>query len=73
VSAASEAADAHVRVDALSFVRAESDTYFDSLLAAAGGLGRWHHIREPAPVDKLAPRGSRSLSAPSSIRPIPRT
>ena len=40
-----------VRVDAVSFVRAESDTYFDSLLATAGGLGRWHHIREPAPVD----------------------
>ena len=41
-----------VRVDAVSFVRAESDTYFDSLLATAGGLGRWHHIREPAPVDR---------------------
>ena len=40
-----------VRVDAVSFVRVESDTYFDSLLATAGGLGRWHHIREPAPVD----------------------
>ncbi len=52
MSAASEAADDHVRVDALSFVRAESDTYFDSLLATAGGLGRWHQIREPAPVDK---------------------
>ena len=42
---------APVRVDAMSFVRAESDTYFDSLLAAAGGLGRWHHIRALAPVD----------------------
>jgi hypothetical protein len=52
VSTASEAADDHVRVNAFSFVRAESDTYFDSLLATAGGLGRWHHIREPAPVDK---------------------
>lgn len=52
MSAASEASGGPVRVDAVSFVRAESDTYFDSLLATAGGLGRWHHIREPAPVDE---------------------
>ena len=32
-------------VDAVNFVRAESDTYFDSLVSSAGGLGRWHHIR----------------------------
>ena len=34
-----------VPVDAVNFVRAESDTYFDSLMSSAGGLGRWHHIR----------------------------
>ena len=52
MSTATEAAGGRERVDAVSFVRAESDTYFDSLLAAAGGLGRWHHLREPAPVDR---------------------
>ena len=52
MSTAGEAADGRVRVDAANFVRAESDRYFDSLLATAGGLGRWHHIREPAPVDE---------------------
>ena len=52
MSAANGASGGRVRVDAVSFVRAESDSYFDSLLAAAGGLGRWHHVREPAPVDE---------------------
>src|SRR5512135_856898 len=51
MGAAGTAPPEPVPVDAVNFVRAESDTYFDSLVSSAGGLGRWHHIREPAPVD----------------------
>jgi len=40
------------RVDAVNFVRAESDRYFDDLVARSGGVNRWHHAREPAPIDK---------------------
>jgi hypothetical protein len=39
------------RVHAANFVRAESDRYFDDLLERSGGVNRWHHTREPAPVD----------------------
>lgn len=38
-----------VNVD--NFVRAESDLTFARLLADSGGLGRWVHYREPAPLD----------------------
>ena len=34
-----------------NFVRAETDRYFASLVAEAGGVNRWHHTREPASVD----------------------
>ena len=34
-----------------TFVRAETDRYFASLVAEAGGVNRWHHTREPASVD----------------------
>ena len=42
------------RVDAVNFVRAESDRYFDDLVARSGGVNRWHHAREPTPIDKQA-------------------
>ena len=42
------------RVDAVNFIRAESDRYFDDLVARSGGVNRWHHTREPAPIDKQA-------------------
>ena len=68
MSAATEASGQPVQVDAVSFVRAESDTYFDSLLAASGGLGSWHHIREPAPVDnQLVVRLNRDTLYSSAI------
>ncbi|MET0453941.1 MAG: DUF1214 domain-containing protein [Mycobacterium sp.] len=40
-----------ITVNADNFVRAESDLMFSRLLADAGGLGRWIHYREPAPLD----------------------
>lgn len=49
---AAQPADEPVPVDARSFVRAETDTYFDTLLALSGGLGRWHHARLPISVDE---------------------
>ena len=42
------------RVDAVNFIRAESDPYFDDLVARSGGVNRWHHAREPTPIDKQA-------------------
>lgn len=39
-------------VNALNFARAETDTYFGRTVQLAGGLGRFHHIRTPAPIDK---------------------
>ena len=42
------------RVDAVNFIRAETDRYFDDLVARSGGVNRWHHTREPAPIDKQA-------------------
>jgi hypothetical protein len=42
------------RVDAVNFIRAESDRYFDDLVARSGGVNHWNHAREPAPIDKQA-------------------
>ena len=49
---AAQPAEESVPVDALSFTRAETDNYFDNLLALSGGLGRWHHARQPVSVDE---------------------
>ncbi|MEI7055050.1 DUF1214 domain-containing protein [Nocardioides sp. CCNWLW239] len=40
-----------IRVNAINFARAESNLMFSRLLADTGGLGVWHHYREPAPLD----------------------
>lgn len=40
-----------IRVNAVNFARAESNLMFSRLLADTGGLGRWRHYREPAPLD----------------------
>ena len=42
---------APVQVNVMNFVRAESDTYFDGLAVQAGGINRWHHFREPTPIE----------------------
>ena len=42
-----------------NFVRAESDKYFALTVQQAGGIGKFHHDRESAPVDKqLVVRGN---------------
>lgn len=41
-----------VKVNAASFVRAESDTYIRNMAAQAGGLGVFFHFRTPTPLDK---------------------
>jgi len=33
------------------FVRAETHLYFGNSVAEAGGIGRFHHVREPMPID----------------------
>jgi len=35
-----------------NFVRAETDRMFAGLQAAAGGVDRWNHYREPTPIDQ---------------------
>ena len=57
MDAASAAPPQPAPVDAVNFVRAESVTYFDSLVGSAGGLGRWHHIRESAANGAPGPSG----------------
>lgn len=49
--AAAAPASGAVPVHALNFARAETDMYFTRMVAQAGGLGRFHHIRTPAPID----------------------
>ncbi len=41
-----------VNVD--SFVRAETARMFDGILAQAGGVNRWMHLRGPVPLDRQA-------------------
>lgn len=40
------------KVNAASFIRAESDTYMRNIVAQAGGLGVFAHFRTPTPLDK---------------------
>ena len=58
--ATSAAATDTVPVTANDFVRAESDLYFGNAVSGAGGIGRFHHIREPMPIDhQTVIRGNR--------------
>ncbi|MDR6906594.1 hypothetical protein J2X63_002280 [Agromyces sp. 3263] len=41
-----------ISVDNENFVRAETDRMLAGLQAAAGGVNRWNHYREPTPIDK---------------------
>ena len=40
-----------VPVTVENFTRAESDVYFAKLVNESGGLGKYHHAREPASID----------------------
>lgn len=52
-SLAAGSADAESqKVNAASFIRAESDTYMRNLAAQAGGLGVFNHFRTPTPLDQ---------------------
>ena len=51
-SAAFAQAAAQGVVTADNFIRAESDRYIANLAKEAGGLGKIHHRREPASIDK---------------------
>jgi hypothetical protein len=41
-----------VKVHALNFARAESDTYFAKFVKESGGLSKFAHIRVPTPIEK---------------------
>jgi len=52
-SASNASAEAEpVIVNVENFVRAETATQFDRVLANAGGVNRFFHLREPAPLDQ---------------------
>ena len=40
------------KVNAATFIRAESDTYMRHLAAQSGGLGVFSHYRTPTPLDQ---------------------
>ena len=42
---------ASVPVTVENFTRAESDVYFAKLVKESGGLGKYHHAREPVSID----------------------
>ena len=42
-----------VKVNALSFSGAELKMYFALSVKMAGGIGKFAHVRTPAPIDKL--------------------
>lgn len=44
--------DDKVKVTADTFVRAESNRMMANLMAACGGVNRWHHNRVPTPFDE---------------------
>ncbi len=41
-----------IAVTVENFRRAESDLYFTNVAVKDGGFGKYHHIREPTPIDK---------------------
>jgi type III secretory pathway component EscV len=52
-SASSASAQAEpVTVNVENFVRAETAAQFDRVVANAGGVNRFFHLREPAPLDQ---------------------
>ena len=46
------AKDEPVIVNVENFVRAETAAQFDRVVANAGGVNRFFHLREPAPLDQ---------------------
>lgn len=42
----------NVKVTVDNFVRAESNRMMTDLMAAGGGINRWHHNRQPTPLDQ---------------------
>ena len=52
LSLAAVSAAEPVKVHALNFARAESDTYFAKFVKESGGLSKFAHIRIPTPIEK---------------------
>jgi hypothetical protein len=51
IQTSSQTAPVQVAVNVSNFARAESDTYFASIVEAAGGVNQWLHYRKPPSVD----------------------
>lgn len=45
-----------IEVNVLNYVEAKTTIHFDAVIARAGGVNRWGHVREPIPLDQQRSR-----------------
>lgn len=50
--AAQSSASSAIPVTIDNFIRAESDLYFGNIVVKDDGFGKFHHNREPSPIDR---------------------
>jgi hypothetical protein len=43
--------DSTIEVNVLNYVRAKTTIHFDGVVARAGGINKWGHVREPIPLN----------------------
>ncbi|MFT4671507.1 MAG: hypothetical protein ACI945_000843 [Pseudohongiellaceae bacterium] len=48
--------DSTIEVNVLNYVRAKTTIHFDSVIARAGGINKWGHVREPIPLNQQRSR-----------------
>lgn len=48
-----------IEVNVLNYVHAKTTIHFDGVVARAGGVNKWGHVREPIPLDR---QGSRRMN-----------
>lgn len=49
-------AEPAIEVNVLNYVHAKTTIHFDSVIARAGGVNKWGHVREPIPLDQQRSR-----------------
>ncbi|MFT6092921.1 MAG: hypothetical protein ACJA2Q_000810 [Pseudohongiellaceae bacterium] len=56
LSCMANGAESAIEVNVLNYVRAKTTTHFDGVVARAGGINKWGHVREPIPLDRQRSR-----------------
>lgn len=56
LSSAAHGVESDVEVNVLNYVRAKTTIHFDSVIARAGSVNQWGHVREPIPLDQQRSR-----------------